>query len=136
MTTRLQLTSVTIGAPAPRELARFYAQLLNGQIIADDPPRAGMPESAGWAQVRTESDFGKITLNFEYEAAWHTPVWPSVEGRQHITQHLDIRVDDLDEAIAWAIECGAREADFQPQASVRVMIDPAGHPFCLFTPEG
>jgi hypothetical protein len=38
----------------------------------------------------------------------------------------------LDAAVEWAIECGARLADFQPQSDVRVLFDPAGHPFCLF----
>lgn len=27
---------------------------------------------------------------------------------------------------------GARQAAYQPQDDVRVMVDPAGHPFCLF----
>ena len=26
-------------------------------------------------------------------------------------------------------------ADFQPQADVRVVLDPAGHPFCLYLDE-
>jgi hypothetical protein len=47
-------------------------------------------------------------------------------------QHLDIQVDDLDSAVEWAAACGARIAEFQPQHDVRVMFDPAGHPFCLF----
>jgi hypothetical protein len=47
-------------------------------------------------------------------------------------EHLDIKVDDLGAATTWAIECGARLADFQPQDLVRVLYDPAGHPFCLF----
>jgi hypothetical protein len=46
--------------------------------------------------------------------------------------HLDIKVDDLDQAVAWATEAGATLADFQPQNHVRVCLDPAGHPFCLF----
>ena len=71
-------------------------------------------------------------LNFEYEAEYVRPVWPSVSGIQHITEHLDIAVLDLDEAIAWATQAGASLADFQPQDDVRVMLDPAGHPFCLF----
>lgn len=129
---RLELTSVTIGAPNPRELARFYARLLGGEITADDAPPEGMPAEAGWAQVRTRSDFGQITLNFEYEAEWRTPVWPSQPDEQHITQHLDIRVDDLDAAVAWAQDCGATLDPYQPQETVRVMRDPAGHPFCLF----
>jgi hypothetical protein len=28
---------------------------------------------------------------------------------------------------------GAQVAGFQPQDDVRVMLDPAGHPFCLYT---
>lgn len=132
MTPRLQLTSITIGSPHPRELARFYAELLDGEITADDPPRPDEPETSGWAQVRTRSDYGQVTLNFEHEAAWQTPVWPSEVGKQHITQHLDIRVDDLEESVAHAVACGALLDPFQPQSTVRVMRDPHGHPFCLF----
>lgn len=124
----LELTSVTIGAPKPRELARFYAKLLDADLKTDDPPREGHPADAGWAQVQTSA----VTLNFEYEYQWQTPVWPSAAGKQHITQHLDIRVDDLEAAVAWAKECGAVQDPYQPQKSVRVMRDPAGHPFCLF----
>ena len=46
--------------------------------------------------------------------------------------HLDFGVDDLADGVAWAIECGAQEAAHQPQPDVRVMVDPEGHPFCLF----
>jgi hypothetical protein len=46
--------------------------------------------------------------------------------------HLELQVDDLDAAVAFAVEAGARVADHQPQDRVRVMFDPAGHPFCLF----
>jgi len=46
--------------------------------------------------------------------------------------HLDIAVDDLDEAVVWALEAGATLAEHQPQDQVRVLLDPAGHPFCLF----
>ena len=46
--------------------------------------------------------------------------------------HLDIEVDDLAAAGAHAIAAGATLADFQPQDHVRVYLDPAGHPFCLW----
>jgi hypothetical protein len=46
--------------------------------------------------------------------------------------HLDLEVDDLDAAVSYALECGAELPDFQPQEKVRVMLDPAGHPFCLY----
>jgi hypothetical protein len=45
---------------------------------------------------------------------------------------LDIAVDDLAAAPARAVALGAIEAAFQPQDDVRVMLDPDGHPFCLF----
>jgi hypothetical protein len=46
--------------------------------------------------------------------------------------HLDIAVEDLAAAVAWAVEAGATLAGYQPQENVRVLLDPAGHPFCLF----
>jgi hypothetical protein len=46
--------------------------------------------------------------------------------------HLDIAVDDLQAAVSWAVEAGAVLAADQPQEDVRVLLDPAGHPFCFF----
>ncbi len=125
----LKLTSVTISCPDPRLLAAFYARLLNGTVTASDPPRDGEPQTAGWAQVAA----GDLRLNFEFELHWQAPIWPAVEGSQTATQHLDIWVHDLPGATQWAVACGARIAPVQPQTDVRVLFDPAGHPFCLFT---
>ena len=47
--------------------------------------------------------------------------------------HLDIEVNDLEAAVALALAAGARLADYQPRADLRVLLDPAGHPFCLCT---
>jgi hypothetical protein len=46
--------------------------------------------------------------------------------------HLDFEVDELEAAVGHALELGAREAAFQPQDTVRVLLDPVGHPFCLY----
>lgn len=125
----VELTSITVSSPAPRDSAAFYARLLGGDLTASEPARPGKPEQDGWAQVQT----GRLTVNFEYEECWTAPVWPAQPGAQTATQHLDIWArDDLQHAVAWAVECGAREASTQPQHDVRVMIDPQGHPFCLF----
>ncbi|HEY2507291.1 MAG TPA: VOC family protein [Streptosporangiaceae bacterium] len=129
---RLEATSITIGAPAPRELAAFYAQLLGWRVTASDPARPGEPEEAGWAQVRPPEGMAGLTLNFEWEAHYVVPAWPSEAGKQHITQHLDIAVADLAESVDWAVSAGATLADFQPQEDVRVLFDPSGQPFCLF----
>ena len=72
------------------------------------------------------------TLNFEYERCFRRPVWPAVLGEQTASQHLDMQVDDLLAGVGWAQACGARLAAVQPQDAVRVMLDPDGHPFCLF----
>ena len=110
-------------------LAAFHAQLLHGEVTANDPAEPGEPEEAGWAQVAT----GDLRLNLEYEKHWRTPTWPAVEGSQTATQHLGVLVHDLEAASTWAIACGATVAQVQPQPDVRVLFDPCGHPFCLFT---
>jgi len=44
--------------------------------------------------------------------------------------HLDFAVNDLEEAVQHAINCGATMAAEQFSEEWRVMFDPAGHPFC------
>ncbi|WP_197515005.1 VOC family protein [Mycobacterium sp. 1245805.9] len=107
----LRATSITIAAPDPRELASFYARVLGVEVTHSDPPREDEPDNAGWGQIKTPT----LTLNFEFEKCWEPPVWPARSGRQIATQHLDIWVTDLDAAVEWAVECGARLADAQPQ---------------------
>jgi hypothetical protein len=124
----LRATSVTVMAPDPRLLAGFYARLLGVEVSTSEQPRPDEPETGGFAQVRMPH----LTLNFEYEQEWAQPVWPARDGLQSATQHLDILVEDLVAASAWAVDCGATLAETQPQDDVRVLFDPAGHPFCLF----
>ena len=58
--------------------------------------------------------------------------WPEEPGAQRKMIHLDIKVEDLEAAAAFALACGARFAEYQGRDDLRVMLDPAGHPFCLF----
>jgi hypothetical protein len=129
---QITFTSITIATPEPIRLAEFYSLLLGVEINVIEEPEPGQPNPAGWAQIRTPT----ASLNFEYEQHWRAPVWPSQPGQQSATQHLDIRVDSLDAGVAWALACGARLADHQPQDDVRVLLDPSGHPLCLFEPGG
>jgi hypothetical protein len=50
--------------------------------------------------------------------------------------HLDLTADDLGAAGEWAVALGATLPE-QPDERWRVLLDPAGHPFCLtpFTPD-
>jgi catechol-2,3-dioxygenase len=121
--TKAQWLGVVLDARDARELASFYAQLLGWKIFN---------ESDGWADVAPSEDAG-YNLAFASEEKYVRPVWPTVEGQPQMSMHLDIEVDDLDDAVRHAISCGAELASYQPQEKVRVLLDPAGHPFCLYT---
>ena len=115
---RATLTSTVLGCPDPRALGRFYAELLGWPIGTDEP---------GWVTLRP----GGPGLSFQQEVDHVPPVWPGPGGQQ-MQAHLDVEVDDLAAAVAFAEQLGATVAAFQPQDAVRVMLDPAGHPFCLW----
>lgn len=112
---------VVLEAPDPHALARFYSELLGWEIAEQDPDGAAITPPEGVAY-----------LAFQRADDHVTPVWPAREGAQRITMHLDFEVTNLPSAVTHALELGAREAEHQPQDNVRVLLDPAGHPFCLY----
>ena len=118
---RFHLTSAVLGTPDPRGLVRFYQQIL-GWPIRDDEEH--------WVTLRPAD--GSTGLSFQREPDHVPPVWPPEPGTQQMQLHLDIEVDDLEAAVAVATGAGATVAGFQPQDGVRVCLDPAGHPFCLW----
>jgi predicted enzyme related to lactoylglutathione lyase len=119
--TRLTLAGVVLDAPDARALAEFYRRLLGWTVTEDEPD---------WITL-TGPD-GGAKLSVQTESAYARPTWPAGPGDQQMMMHLDIKVDDLDAAGAHAVAVGAVLAQFQPQERVRVYLDPAGHPFCLF----
>ena len=123
---------MTIGTSQPHELAAFYSRLLGLSVAADDPAVPGDPDRGGWALIRPDRPELGPSVAFEYERHFIRPTWPSTANGQNATAHLDIAVDDLDAAVAWALSSGAVLAEVQPQDDVRVLLDPDGHPFCLF----
>jgi len=127
---RMQVTGPVLDAADVVGLAKFYEQLLGWPITELEGPRPGYPPEDGWAKVRSPA--GDLKIEFQYEQHYKPPVWPPVPGEQQMMIHLDIQVDDLEAGVAWAVAAGATVADDQPQQDVRVMLDPAGHPFCLF----
>jgi hypothetical protein len=68
-------------------------------------------------------------LDFQRVEAHNPPQWPGQEVPQQM--HLDVDVDDLDEAEGAVLALGAVKHDHQPGTTYRVFLDPAGHPFCL-----
>jgi predicted enzyme related to lactoylglutathione lyase len=113
-----------IEAPDPAALARFYAALLEWPIVHEEPGTTvvGVP--------------GGSFMVFQQATDYVAPVWPPVAGRQRPMVHLDFEVGDLESAQDEAVALGATVAEEQPNASVRVLLDPAGHPFCLCRDDG
>ncbi|ATY10862.1 VOC family protein [Amycolatopsis sp. AA4] len=121
----MKLTSTVLDAPDPRTLAEFYRKLLGWPIGTDEPE---------WVTLRPPG--GGAGLSFQLETQYVPPVWPATVGEQQMQLHLDFEVDGrtaLQAAVTKAVAAGARVAEFQPQPHVRVLLDPAGHPFCLWT---
>ncbi len=123
-TPRMVLRGIVLDSPDARELAAFYQRLLGWTIGSDEPD---------WVTLRSPD--GGWGLSFQTEPAYARPTWPAGPGDQQMMVHLDVEVDDLDEAGGHATAVGATLAEFQPQDTVRVYLDPAGHPFCLFLGE-
>lgn len=117
----MELSGIVLDSPDPVALAGFYQRLLGWPVVQSEP---------NWVKLQLPG--GGAGLSFQPETDYRPPTWPSGPGDQQMMTHLDIAVDDLDEAGAYATECGATLAGFQPQDDVRVYLDPAGHPFCLF----
>ena len=87
-----------------------------------------------WIQLRSPDD--SIGLNLQAEDWYRPPTWPERPDGQDKMMHLEIEVDDLQAALDVVIANGGREASHQPadrdESRIRVVLDPAGHPFCLF----
>ncbi len=109
-----------IEAPDAHASATFYSELLGWPIGH---------EELGTSIVVPPG--GGTYLVFQQTAGYRPPVWPTQVDQQRPMMHLDFQVGELAEAVAEALALGARLADEQPNPNVRVLIDPAGRPFCL-----
>jgi predicted enzyme related to lactoylglutathione lyase len=126
----MRVSGPTLDAADPIALAEFYERLLGWSIARREGPRPGQPSTDGWALLRSPA--GDMKIEVQWDPHYRPPVWPSVAGEQLTMVHLDIGVADVEASIQWAVDQGARVAEHQPQAEVTVMLDPEGHPFCLF----
>jgi catechol 2,3-dioxygenase-like lactoylglutathione lyase family enzyme len=118
----MTVNGVVLSSEDPRALADFYERMLGWERNSDEDD---------WVTLKPPGG-GTTGLSFQSEEWYPRPTWPAAPGDQHMMVHLDIHVDDLEAAGAHALACGATLADFQPQEDVRVYLDPAGHPFCLW----
>lgn len=112
---------VVLNAPKAQPLAHFYRDLLGWPLHT---------EEENWCTMAIPG--AAANLAFQTEAIYEPPTWPAQPGEQQMMLHLDIGALNVDAAVAEAVALGATVAEFQPQPDVRVLYDPAGHPFCLY----
>ncbi len=117
------ILGIAFDCPNAGELAAFYQSITGWEkeISTDE-----------WAALRTPE---RILLVFQTVPGYVPPVWPWKEGSQQQMAHIDFKVDNLPEAEALALRHGATRAQIQYYDTSTVMLDPAGHPFCLSTVE-
>jgi len=121
--TRRDWWGVVLDAPDAKALGQFYAAVFGWVLNAEDPSFVTLDPGEGVGYLAVQTSQGYVP-----------PTWPNEPGRQQMQLHLDIEVDNLDEAVGAAVALGATQAAYQPQDDVRVLLDPAGHPFCLYCP--
>ncbi|HEY2332723.1 MAG TPA: VOC family protein [Acidimicrobiales bacterium] len=117
----MRVSAAPFSSPDVPRIAAF-SERLRGWSRVDESDR--------WVRLRPPG--GGPGLSFHHDEHYIAPTWPSTPGEQLTMVHLDIAVDDVEASVAWATEAGASLAAHQPQPHVRVMLDPDGHPFCLF----
>lgn len=113
------LHAIVFESASPEELAKFYQQILGGEVFVEDDD---------WVELVSAD--GDPRLSFQLSPGHIPPVWPGDDGDQQ--SHLDIRVDDLAVAHEQLLAAGARPVDRPDDQNTgfRVYLDPSGHPFC------
>lgn len=115
------IIGIAFDCPNANDLADFYVKL------------------SGWEKEISGHEFAAlrtpegILLVFQTVENYVPPVWPWQDGKQQQMAHIDFKVDSLPEAETHALMCGAAKAEVQYYDTSTVMLDPAGHPFCLST---
>jgi catechol 2,3-dioxygenase-like lactoylglutathione lyase family enzyme len=113
-----KLRSVVIDCRDPLQLATFYAGMLGGSLEKEDDTWVVLTDPTG------------RRLAFQLAPEHEPPRFPDPHASQQF--HLDIQVDDVDNAERDVLASGAtRVTDAVEDNPFRVFRDPAGHTFCL-----
>ena len=118
-----KLGAISIDTSDPVGLSAFYRELLDLEVLF---------ESDAFIALKG----GPVLIGVQKVDDYQPPAWPDGLPKQ---LHLELAVSDLDEAETKVLAIGASKPDTQPNPDLwRVLVDPAGHPFCITTliPEG
>jgi Glyoxalase-like domain len=110
---------ISLDCAEPAPLAEFWAAMLGGEVMFTTATAVGVRTDGVWLAAMHVPDY-------------RPPSWPTGDIPKQM--HFDLGVTNLDAAVAEAERLGARPAAEQPAPERwRVLLDPAGHPFCLTT---
>lgn len=113
----VRLGAVSVDCSDPAALSDFYRNVLDLNVMFSSPDFVAL-QGAG------------VLLTFQRVAEHQRPSWPSGPVPKQL--HFELAVSNLDAAESRILALGATKADVQPQPDKwRVLIDPAGHPFCI-----
>lgn len=119
MTAIARLGAVSLDAPDPGRLARFYREVLDLEVIFENESFVALKGAPALLTIQRVAGLPPVT-------------WPEGDVPKQI--HLELAVDDLEAAEKAMLAAGATKPDTQPAPDRwRVLIDPAGHPFCITT---
>ena len=110
-----ELAMLTLDAAEVEPLARFWEAVLGWPVVA---------LTEDYAMLQGPSNALGIGRIPDHVA----PTWPD-DGQKQF--HLDLAADDVEAAAQRCVELGAVRADPQPGETWVVLLDPAGHPFCI-----
>ena len=127
MSTSIRWIGLAIDCVDAGPVAAFYERLLEFEVREFRPPE--------WPQLW--DPVGVVHLNIHGGVpGYQPPTWPERPNKQQKMLHLEVEVEDLKTAVATALATGGQEAPWQPPDRnpdrIRIMLDPAGHPLCLF----
>jgi hypothetical protein len=115
----VRLGAVSVDCADPSGLAEFYRNILDLQVMFSSDDFVAL-QGAG------------VLMTFQRVGDHKPPDWP--DGAIPKQLHLELAVSDLDGQEAKMLALGATKAEVQPNPEGwRVLIDPAGHPFCITT---
>ena len=111
--------SINIDCPDTKKLRAFYAKLTDWD------------KDFHWTALI--ADNGMVVHFMQCDFDYIKPVWPEEPGRQQKQMHINLRVDNLSAAVEEALRLGAAKAAAQYGGENSItMLDPDGHPFCLY----
>ena len=120
----MKLSSIVLDCSNVEELSNFYMNLLGWERKEYDHGEDGI-----WV-VLSNKEESTTRITFQEIEDYQKPVWPEQKGEQQQMVHFDFYSDDVEKSVEHAISLGAKLAENQ-FGDWKVLIDPAGHPFCI-----